>query len=174
MTVREEVLKEGCRKSARPGIVDFCAKTSPFAPEASHPPFNSTLVCRPSQLQKYMAQPISSQTNHFPASALQEQERLSNNSRHRSAMTLFCPYPFTGCAFVASECATWIAHVEKHHQEQIALAQLDNSRDHGRLRFDERLRGTIVWTCPFPSRDCWFKTFPSTDWTAHVQQHQYE
>jgi hypothetical protein len=171
VTVREEVLKGGCRKSARP---DSCGKTSQFAPETSNPPFNSTLVCGSSQLQKDMAQPMSSQKNHFPTSALQEQGRLSNNSRHRSTMTLFCPYPFTGCTFVASECATWIVHVEEHHQEQAALDQLHNSRDYGRLRFDERLRGTIVWTCPFPSRDCWFKTFSSADWTAHVQQHQYE
>ena len=166
--------KGGCRESARPGIVDFCSKTSPFAPETSHPPFNSTLVCGSSQLEKYRPQPMSSWTKHLPASALQEQEHLSNNSRHRSTMTLFCPYPFTGCTFVASECATWIAHVEKHHQEQIALAQLDSFRDHGSLHFDERLRGTIVWTCPFPSRGCWFKTFSSADWTAHIEQHQYE
>jgi hypothetical protein len=174
MTVQEEALKGGCHESARPRMVDFCAKTSPFALETSHLPFNSTLVRGSSRLQKSMAQSMSSQTNHFPASTVQGQEHLSNNSRHRSTMTLFCPYPFTGCTFVASECTTWIAHVEGHHQEQITLAQLDNSRDHGRLRFDERLRGTIVWTCPFPSRDCWFKTFSSADWTAHVQQHQYE
>lgn len=171
MTVQEEALKGGCHEPARP---DFCAKTSPFALEASHPPFNSMSVCGSSRLQKSMAQPMSSQINHFPAATVQEQERLSNDSRHRSPITLFCPYPFTGCTFVASECATWITHVERHHQEQIALPQLDNSRDHGRLRFDERLRGTIVWTCPFPSRDCWFKTFSSADWTAHVQQHQYK
>jgi hypothetical protein len=139
VTVREEARKGRCHESARPGMVDFCAKTSPFAPEASHPSFNSTLVCGSSQLQNYKAQPMSSQTNHFPASGLQEQERLSNNSRHQSTMTLFCPYPFTGCTFVASECATWIAHVERHHQEQIALAQLDNSRDHGCFLFGERL-----------------------------------
>jgi hypothetical protein len=174
VTAREGALKGGCRESARPGIIDFCPKTSPFASETSHPPFNSTLVCGPSQLEKYRAQPMSSQTKHLPASALQEQEHLSNNSRHRSTMTLFCPYPFTGCAFVASECAIWIAHVEQHHQEQIALAQLGGFRDHGCLRIDERLRGTIVWTCPFPSRGCWFKTFSSADWTAHVEQHQHQ
>ena len=174
MTAQEKTLKGGCRESARPGIVDFCPKASPFAPETRHPPFNSTLVCGSSQLEKYRAHRMSSQTNHSPALALQEQEPLSNNGRHRSTMVLFCPYPFTGCTFVASECATWIAHVEKHHQEQIALGQLDSFRDHGRLGFDERLRGTIVWTCPFPSKGCWFKAFSSADWTAHVQQHQYE
>jgi hypothetical protein len=167
VATREGAPKGSCRESTRLGIVDVCPKTS-------HPPFNSTLVCGSSQLEKYKAQPMSSQTKHLPASALQEQERLSNNGRCRSTMALFCPYPFTGCTFVASECATWIAHVERHHQEQITLAQLDSFCDHRRLRFDERLRGTIVWTCPFPSRGCWFKTFSSADWTTHVEQHQHQ